>query len=436
MRSSLKRQRNSSGHPPHPNFFARHRIFFTVVVVIIIFLIGVRLSLPYVVRHYVNHQLQKSSSYAGNVGRIEISLYRGAYEIRDIHIFKRNGKVSEPFFSAPYMDLSVQWAALFHHRIVCRIYMQQPHLNFVNGPSAEQKQTGQNTSWTTMLQSLTPFKLNELEIYDGEIHYKDDYSDPKVDLYISRLGASATNLSNAEQQPLQLPAGIRAHGNTIGGGSLDFHLQFNPMAPAPVYQLQTSLTNVNLPALNSFLRAYGKFDVARGQFAMFTSVAATNNAYEGYIKVFFDNLDVFEWKKEEREHKSVLKIFWDAIVGAVSTIVRNLPKDQLAVKVPIAGVYTNSTVDLTSTIGSLLRNAFIRALIPKYDQKITTSEVTQNVKAGLIPNTNTNGAALPVTNELSGLVKGPPSKEAHGGTLLESTEQTNSRAAPARTAPP
>jgi hypothetical protein len=163
---------------------------------------------------------------------------------------------------------------------------------------------------------------------------------------------------------------------------------------------------------------------------MFTSAAATNNAYQGYIKIFFDNLDVFEWKKEAREHKSALKIFWDAVVGTVSTIVRNMPKDQLAVKVPISGVYTNTSIDLTSTIGSLLRNAFIRALIPKYDQKITTSEVTQNVKAGRIPNADTNGTGSPVTNELSGLAKEPPSQQAHGGTLLESTEQTNSRAGP------
>ncbi|HEY1789285.1 MAG TPA: DUF748 domain-containing protein [Verrucomicrobiae bacterium] len=430
MRKSLKRRRNSSEHNSRSSFIARHRILLSVIAVIVLILIGVRLALPHVVRHYVNAQLQKSDTYTGSVGRIEISLYRGAYEIRDIHIFKRNGQVREPFFSAPYLDLSVQWSALFHHRIVARIYMQQPHVNFINGPTAAQKQTGENTSWTQLLQSLTPFDLNEVEIYDGEIHYKDDYADPKVDLYISRLGASATNLSNVEHQQLHLPAGIRATGKTIGGGTLNLELQMNPMAPTPEYQLQTSLTNVNLPALNSFLRAYGKFDVARGEFAMFTSAAATNNAYQGYIKIFFDNLDVFEWKKEAREHKSALKIFWDAVVGTVSTIVRNMPKDQLAVKVPISGVYTNTSIDLTSTIGSLLRNAFIRALIPKYDQKITTSEVTQNVKAGRIPNADTNGTGSPVTNELSGLAKEPPSQQAHGGTLLESTEQTNGRAGP------
>ncbi|MGH7941499.1 MAG: DUF748 domain-containing protein [Limisphaerales bacterium] len=395
----------------------------------IIIFIGLRVALPHLIKAYVNHELKKSSTYAGTVGDIQIQIWRGAYQIRNINIVKRNGKVKTPFFSAPFMDLSVQWVGLFHHRIVAKIYMQQPHLNFVNGPTAAQKQTGQNTSWTKMLESLTPFRLNELLIYDGEIHYKDDYSTPKVDLYVSRLGASATNLSNAQQQKLQLPAGIRAHGKTIGDGTLDFHLQFNPMAPAPLYQLQVELTNVNLPALNPFLRAYGKFDVARGKFAMFTSVAATNNAYQGYIKVFFDHLDVFEWKKEENEHKSALKIFWDAIIAGISTIARNIPEDQLATKIPISGVYTNSTIDLTSTIGSLLRNAFIRALIPKYDQKVTTREVTRNVKAGLIPNSNTNGQGMATTHASTGLPKEPPGKEKHGGTLLQSIEDTNKASA-------
>ena len=426
MRSSSKGHHEHTEHHHHRNFFDVHRVLFIVIGALIILFIGLRVALPHLVKEYVNHKLKRSGTYAGSVGEIQIQIWRGAYQIRNINIFKRDGKVRDPFFSAPFMDLSVQWVGLFHHRVVAKIYMQQPRINFIKGPTPEQSQTGEDTSWNQMLQSLVPFQLNEVEIYDGQIHYKDDYSNPKVDLYISRLGASATNLSNARQQALELPAGIRAHGKTIGDGTLDFHLQMNPMAPAPDYQLQVALTNVNLPALNSFLRAYGKFDVARGDFAMFTSVAATNKAYEGYIKVFFNNLDVFEWHKELHEHKSAVKIFWDAIVAGVSTVFRNLPKDQLAVKVPISGVYTNSSVDMTSTIGSLLRNAFVRALIPKYDEKITTAEVTKNIKAGLIPNANTNGVGTPTRS--TGLPKEPPEKERHGGTLLESTENTNKAA--------
>ena len=60
------------------------------------------------------------------------------------------------------------------------------------------------------------------------------------------MGASATNLSNAKNQKQHLPAGIVANAKTIGNGSMSFQLQFNPVAPNPEYQLQASLTNVDL----------------------------------------------------------------------------------------------------------------------------------------------------------------------------------------------
>jgi len=216
-----------------------------------------------------------------------------------------------------------------------------------------------------------------------------------------------------------LPAGIVANAKAIGNGTMTFNLQFNPVAPAPEYQLQAALTNVDLPALDDFLRAYGKFDVAKGEFAMFTSIAATNKAYDGYVKVFFNHLDVFQWNKERG--KNILQIFWDAIVGAVTTVLKNQPHDQLATKVPISGVYTNSSVDLASTIGELLRNAFIRALLPKYDKQVTTGEVAKKVKSGEIPNANQNGEGK--TNNPYAGTSGQTNKPA---TLLEQNENKSS----------
>ncbi|MGO8766102.1 MAG: DUF748 domain-containing protein [Limisphaerales bacterium] len=372
-------------------FFKKFRLLLYLIAGILVILVCLRLALPSLLKHYVNRQLQKSQNYAGRVEGIGLSLWRGAYEIENINIFKRNGEVREPFFSAPYLDLSLQWAALVHGHIAAKIYMESPKLNFVKGPTAAQSQAGENTPWNQLLENLVPFKLDRLDIQNGQIHYKDDYSDPKVDIYFSELAASATNLSNARNQKVPLPAGIVADAKAMGAGHLNFNLQFNPVAPSPEYQLQASLTNVDLPALNDFLRAYGKFDVARGTFAMFLSVAGTNQVYDGYLKVFFNHLDVFEWKKERQ--KNILKIFWEAIVGAASTVFRNQAADQLATKIPISGVDTNSTVDVMSTIGTLLRNAFIRALLPKYDQQITAAEVAKMVQAGRIPNATTNGVA-------------------------------------------
>ena len=130
---------------------------------------------------------------------------------------------------------------------------------------------------------------------------------------------------------------------------------------------------MNLTALNDFLRAYGKFDVASGTFALYASIAAENGNYDGYFKVFFNNLDVFAWDKERK--KNILAVFWQAIVGGVTTAFKNHPKDQLATKIPISGSYSNSSIGVWTASATLLQNAFIHALVPKIDQHVTVEQV-------------------------------------------------------------
>ena len=98
-----------------------------------------------------------------------------------------------------------------------------------------------------------------------------------------------------------------------------------------------------------------------------------NGTYEGYFKVFFDNLDVFAWEKERK--KNILEVFWQAIVGGVAIVFKNHPKDQLATKIPISGSYTNSSIGVWTATATLLQNAFIHALVPKLDQQVTVEQV-------------------------------------------------------------
>jgi hypothetical protein len=332
------------------------------------------------VEKYVNRQLNRAHDYAGRVGNIHLQLWRGRYRIDNIRILKRSGSVPVPFFSAHELSLAIEWSELFHGSIVGQVIMNEPRLNFVSGPTEAQSQSGQDEGWSSMLESLFPFDLNRVEITNGEVHFQNQYSTPPVDLYLHGLSATATNLNNSRNVQGELPAGAMAKATTIGGGGLDLNVHLNPMAKAPTYQVDAQLTNVDLTALNSFLRAYGKFDVASGQFALFTSVASKDGNYDGYLKVFFNKLNVFAWEKERK--KNILEIFWQAVVGTLTTAFKNHSTDSLATRVPISGSYAaGSDVGVMSAVGSLLRNAFIRALVPKIDQQVTLTDAQQKAQA-------------------------------------------------------
>jgi hypothetical protein len=304
---------------------------------------------------------------------VNVNLWRGAYQIQEVKIVKTDADVPAPLFAARKVDLSLEWKELLHGALVGEVTLDEPEVHFVAGPTEEQTQTGKNADWQRTLESLFPLKINRLQINRGSIHFQNMHSTPRVDIFFDEVSATATNLTNTRELAYTMPAGLVAHGTTLGGGGLALQLKMNPLAEAPTFEITAQLTNVNLVALNDFLKAYGKFDVERGTFALYTSFAAADGKYDGYAKVFFDDLDVFAWEKERK--RNVLQVFWHAIVGGAAAVFRNHPKDQLATKIPFSGSYEDSDIGIWTAVGTLLRNAFVSALVPKMDQTITVEEV-------------------------------------------------------------
>src|ERR1700744_809285 len=197
---------------------------------IVVFLVAVRIAMPFVLENYVNRQLNKGGDYSGKIGDVTVHLWRGAYQVHDIHIFKADGKIPVPFFSTHILDLSLQWKELFHGALVSKIMMRDPSLNFVSGPSTNQTQTGDENDWAKTLESLVPFDINRFEITNGQVHFQNLYSQPPVDIYVNDVSVLATNFTNTRKSTEKLPAGITAHGKALGQGGLDLVVHVNPLA--------------------------------------------------------------------------------------------------------------------------------------------------------------------------------------------------------------
>jgi hypothetical protein len=348
-----------------------HGLRVTLVTALTVLILA-RLALPYALKAFVNHQLAHGHGYSGRVGGITVHLWRGAYRIHEIHIYKTSGHVREPFFEAAYIDLSVEWLQLLRGAVVGKVYMLEPKINFVAGPTQDQSQTGAGGGWSELLSGLFPFRLNRLETRDGSVYFLNDYSKPKVDIFMKELDLVATNLTNSENQKQELPARVQATAKTIGSGAVDIQVKLNPLDKDPTFELTGIINGMDLTAANSFIKAYGGFQANKGIFSAYATVASKDGNYDGYLKIFFKNLNVFALGKEGK--KDILQVFWDAIVGATTAVLTN-PNGTLATKVPISGSYGQNHVGVWQAIGSVLQNAFIRALLPKFDETITLKNV-------------------------------------------------------------
>ncbi len=321
--------------------------------------------LPRIVLDYVNDKLDGMEDYQGKVKDINLHLWRGAYDIIELKLEKTGGRVPVPFIDVSRVELSVQWSEVVHGSLVGDITFHEPRLNFVKGPTRETSQTTVTPSWIEITKDFFPFSINQLKATDATIHYRDFHSEPEIDIYLDKVYLYATNLTNSRDVSQNKFARIEIY-NKPGNNDprVSVVVVLNTFEKKPTFDLRFSLNDVNLVRMNDFFKAYGNFDVESGTFTLYSEIVASKGAYEGYAKPLFDDLEVVDWKKDS---KSMLRLTWEAIVGATAQILKSERTGKVATQVPIKGNFEDQNIDYWTAIGNLLRNAFIEAIRPTFE---------------------------------------------------------------------
>jgi Domain of Unknown Function (DUF748) len=349
----------------------KRKVVLIVLGSFLLLLIALRIALPYILLRLVNKELTHIPGYTGHVDDIDVALIRGAYKIKTIKLEKTGGKVPVPFFSADLVDLSLQWKAIFHGRIVGKILVEHAVLNFVKGPTEATSQTKIDSSWTDVVKKLMPLKLNKFEINDGEIHYRDFHSKPTFDIFTKKVHILAENLSNADKNKEVLPSTVIATAD-VYGGKASASMKMDALAKTPTFDGNAKLEGLNLVNLNNFIDAFAKFDIKQGEISIYTEAAAKNGKITGYTKPIIKNLKVLNWEKDKDKP---LKIAYEAVVEAVAWVFKNHNKEQLATKVEFEGNIKNPNIDIWELIGQVLKNAFIQALYPSLENSISLNSL-------------------------------------------------------------
>jgi hypothetical protein len=350
----------------------RRRRRLVILASIVILLVVVRLVLPYFVLKYVNNALAGIKGYYGHVEDVDLAIIRGAYQINDLLLVKvdtvTQQKDTIPFFKTRRIDLSVQWKAIFKGRIVGEIEVMDPVLNFVKGKHQNEDVKQDTTDFTEVLKKLMPLTVNHFKIVNGQVHFRDPYASPAIDVPLSNIQVLADNLSNVNDSNKVLPASIQASGDMYGG-SMKLNVKLNPLEKQPTFDLNAGIDNVDMTSLNPFFKKYGKFEVDKGNFGLYTEFAAKNGNFRGYVKPLLKDVEV-------AKEGTFGQIVWANVVSGIKWVFENHKKDQVATKVPIEGRFENPNTSLWTAISYILRNAFVLALQPSVDNEIGIGNVT------------------------------------------------------------
>jgi hypothetical protein len=332
--------------------------------VLVLLLIVARLLMPWGLRWYVNGAIARSPLYMGKIGDIDVHLWRGAYSINDIRLIKTTGNIPVPLFSAKRLDLAMEWKQIWHHKLVGQVVMIEPQLNFVAGKTESESQTGATGPWLEMLKDLFPFKLNSARVQDGSIHFRTYQTQQPVDVYMRDLNASIDNLTNINDDVNPLITTVRADAKAMGQADFEFRMKMDPFSYNPTFHLTTRLLGLDVTKINELSRAYGKFDFKRGYLDLIIELDAKEGQLTGYVKPLFRDLKVFDLVQDLKDDDP-LQAFWQAVLGVVTFAFKNQPRDQFGTLIPFTGSVEGPGPDILATVGNVLRNAFIRAYLPK-----------------------------------------------------------------------
>jgi hypothetical protein len=337
------------------------------VFVILGIIVAIRIALPFIIKDYVNNTLQEMENYGGSVDDIDLHLFRGAYVIKDINIYEETDTFSVPFLSISRVDLSLEWGALFRGKLAGKILIDNPVVNFtVEGDAT---QDGSETNWQEMVKDLMPVNINRFEIKNGVISFKNYNTKPVIDVYIHDMNLVATNLSNVEQEEEALPSTINATGTSIGGGNFNVEAHLNALKEIPDMDFTMTFEDVDMTALNDFIRAYTKTDVEKGTFNLYSEIIIDDGHLKGYVKPVLEDVQILDWEEEEG---GFLRKAWEAIAEGIKTIFENPEEEQVATQVPIEGNLNEMDLEvgLWPTIWELFRNAFVEAISKQTENSI------------------------------------------------------------------
>jgi hypothetical protein len=252
---------------------------------------------------------------------------------------------------------------------VGEVWLEEPQLNFVSGPGRDESQSGAEADWRDTVRDLLPIRVNRITARNGEVHFRNFASQPPVDVYLEDVDAVVRNLTNSRELSDDLVARARASARVKGGGRLEARVSLDPYADLPSFDFEGKVEGLALRPFNDFLRAYAGADVQRGSARVYAELAASEGRFSGYLKPFFEDVDVLDLEVERKE-QGLLASLWEALLGGTAEVLQDQSEDRVATRIPNTGSVDSPQVGFWQTLGNVLRNAFVEAFVPALENSV------------------------------------------------------------------
>ena len=239
------------------------------------------------------------------------------------------------------------------------------HAEEKTGPTEElSKKTGR----VIEKQSNNPgleVRLDRVRIFGAEMGLINKASDPAYHLFVKDMRLEIDNLSNQGKDGV---ASARMSGLFMGSGKARATAHFRPRGKSANFDLNVAIEETDMKTMNKLFLATGNFDVKAGHFSLFSEIAVREGVVDGYVKPLFREVDIYDRKQDRK--KGILRQMYEGILGGLSWLLENRPREEVATTTRISGRLSNPDTSNLEVVVGLIQNAFFQAILPGLEQNV------------------------------------------------------------------
>jgi hypothetical protein len=207
-------------------------------------------------------------------------------------------------------------------------------------------------------------RVEQLDVTRSTVAFANAVTQPPYRMFVNDLAMRVRNITN---QRTEGRGDIALTGKFMGTGPATLNALYQPAEPTPNLDLRAEILNTDMKRMNDFWKAHAKFDVAAGEFNLYSELRVRDGMLTGYVKPLLKNVDVYDPAQDRK--KSVVRKAYEAVVGALSSVLENQSRDEVATRVDISGRIDKPEVNPLEAAGRLVQNAFFKAILPGFERR-------------------------------------------------------------------
>jgi hypothetical protein len=338
----------------------RTRRLLVVAAVLAVVLLGARLALNPLVTWRTRVALSHLEGMRGRFEDVAVNVHDLSYEIRGLSIEKVSaGGAAVPYFSVANAKFGLYFKELVRGHVVAAVDLERPRLNMISAKKEENKQeVAEAKPVGKGISRLAPFRLDRLQVKQGEIRWIDASNDERPVLHLHGIEGTLENFATRKALAEAQPTVLAARGTLQDSGKVSVFATADPLAKKLTFAGQGRLEGLRLAEVATLIGAKSGIEPDKGIFDLNVRFEAKDGKIEGGVRPILKDVDM-------KAHKGGIGPKLKALLADISIKIfkDDIPgRNAVATTIPIRGTIDDPDIQAVPTILGILRNAFVRGL--------------------------------------------------------------------------